>query len=101
MPHPLRTSRPSRHALLPLAWLACLACQANAQDKPTNAAATLREVVVSGSRSEQLGDELPVSLDVVNQQEAEFSQMQDIRDAVRDLPNLSVPRGPSRFANQG
>lgn len=101
MPHPLRTRRPSRHALLPLAWLACLACQANAQDKPTNAAATLREVVVSGSRSEQLGDELPVSLDVVNQQEAEFSQMQDIRDAVRDLPNLSVPRGPSRFAITG
>lgn len=56
---------------------------------------------MSGSRSEQLGDELPVSLDVVNQQEAEFSQMQDIRDAVRDLPNLSVPRGPSRFAITG
>ena len=62
---------------------------------------TLREVVVSGSRSEQFSDELPVSNDVVGEREIERQQIQDIRDLARDLPNVSVRHAPSRFAVTG
>ncbi len=61
----------------------------------------LREVIVSASRQEAFSDEQPVSADVINAQQIEVEQIHDIRDAARDLPNVSVPRGPSRFAVTG
>lgn len=44
---------------------------AHAQTGVPRAVATLREVVVSGSRSDQLDDDLPLSLDVINAREIE------------------------------
>lgn len=59
--------------------------------------AALGEVVVSGSRSEQAKDDLPLSIEVINRDDIESKQIHDIRDAVRDLPNVSVKRSPARF----
>lgn len=59
--------------------------------------ASLNEVVVSGSRTEQARDDLPISVEVVDREDIESRQINDIRDAVRDLPNVSVRRSPARF----
>lgn len=63
--------------------------------------AVLNEVVVSGSRTEQLTDELPVSIDVINAADIEQGQIRDIRDAAKNLPNVSVKRAPARFGLVG
>ncbi|MDB5848139.1 MAG: TonB-dependent receptor [Rhodoferax sp.] len=96
-----------------MALVAALACgtslAAHAQSMPTAdpsaqpvlaaaAGHALKEVVISGSRSEQHPDELPMSIDVINAQDLEGRQIQDIRDVAADLPNVNVPRAPARFA---
>ncbi len=60
-------------------------------------AAALKEVVVSGSRSEQNKDDLPATVEVIDRAAIEAQQINDIRDAARDLPNVSVKRAPARF----
>jgi hemoglobin/transferrin/lactoferrin receptor protein len=65
------------------------------------ATATLPTVVVSASRHEQLIDDLPATVDVLDSQAMERGQVQDIRDVARDLPNVSVRHAPSRFALTG
>ena len=95
-----------RFALHEVALLAALACgatlTAQAQTAPTVVVAAagnaLKEVVISGSRSEQDPDELPMRIDVINAQDSDGRQIQDIRDAAADLPNVTVPRAPARFA---
>lgn len=84
----------------PIALAASLTCllAASVAAQPIT---TLREVVVSGSRSEQFSDDLPVSTDVLDRREMEREQTQDIRDVARDLPNVSVRHAPSRFAITG
>jgi len=57
----------------------------------------LREVVISGSRTEQAKDDLPASVERIDRETIEAEQIHDIRDAVRDLPNVSVKRAPARF----
>jgi hemoglobin/transferrin/lactoferrin receptor protein len=57
---------------------------------PRNAHAALPEMVVSGSRSEQLSDELPLSIDVIDARALSDQQSRDVREALRDLPNTSV-----------
>jgi len=57
----------------------------------------LGQVVVSGARSERALDEVPASMDVIQGDDLDAAQVQDIRDLVRDLPNLSVKRAPQRF----
>ncbi len=95
------SSRPvrARRALLP--WLIAsgfgAAAPAWAQQPPPQQVAALGEIVVSGSRSEQEKDALPVSVEVLNRETLESKQINDIRDAVRDLPNVSVKRSPARF----
>jgi len=95
------SSRPvrARRALLP--WLIAsgfgAAAPAWAQQPPPQQVAALGEIVVSGSRSEQEKDALPVSVEVLNRETIESKQINDIRDAVRDLPNVSVKRSPARF----
>ena len=74
---------------------------AHAQTEVPHAVATLREVVVSGSRSDQLDDDLPLSLDVINAREIEEGQIGDIRGAAKNLPNVSVKRAPARFSVTG
>ena len=85
-----------------LACTSVLAVQAQgvpvaAQAPQPLATLSLREVVVSGSRNEQLSDDLPMSLDVIDAADIEEGQIRDIRDAARYLPNVSVRRAPARF----
>jgi hemoglobin/transferrin/lactoferrin receptor protein len=61
-------------------------------------ASTLREVVVSGSRSERAIEDVPASIDVITGDDLDPAQVQDIRDLVRDVPNVSVRRAPQRFS---
>ena len=63
--------------------------------------AALSEVVVSGSRTEQPTDELPMSIDVINADDIEEGQIRDIRDVAKNLPNVSVKRAPARFGLVG
>jgi hemoglobin/transferrin/lactoferrin receptor protein len=105
-----------RLALVPWALLAVMAASpAHAQTttalpaapitpplpKAAVARGELAPLVVSGSRSEQAADTLPASIDVIDTQAMERAQVQDIRDALQDLPNVSVRRAPARFAPIG
>ena len=97
------------HRLSALATLALLVCashgavQAQTQEAATRATApaTLGEVLVSGSRHEQLSDELPLSIDVIDAKTLRDTQARDLREAVRNLPNVSVKRSPARFSVGG
>jgi hemoglobin/transferrin/lactoferrin receptor protein len=82
-----------------LALLPCLIASGLGLAAPSWAqrVAALNEVVVSGSRSEQARDDLAVSTEVIGRDDIESRQITDIRDAVRDLPNVSVKRAPARF----
>jgi hemoglobin/transferrin/lactoferrin receptor protein len=88
-PHPVSRQRHplgSLNAITLLTLVACLpTAGAHAQAVPTMA-----EVVVSGSRSEQLSDELPLSIDVIDARALSDQQARDVREALRDLPNTSV-----------
>ena len=53
--------------------------------------------MISGSRNEQISDDLPASIDIINGRALEEGQIQDIRDVAKNLPNVSVRRAPSRF----
>ncbi len=101
MPCPL----PLRY-LAALTTLTCLgmgAGLAQAQDTPSGSVAAnmLGEVFVSGSRHEQLSDDLPLSIDVIDASSISNSQARDLREAVQNLPNVSVKRSPARFSVGG
>lgn len=107
-PAPFSSFSPLPFALRKLPLLTALTCcssvltaQAQAQTPPAGQqlaqARALQEVVVSGSRNEQSTDELPMSIDVINAADIEEGQIRDIRDAVKNLPNVSVKRAPARF----
>ncbi len=91
--------RPSRPGLLALACLTSLGAPlAVAQTAPApTAEPQLREVVVSGSRSERRLDEVPATVDLLQGDDLDPAVAQDIRDLARDLPNVSVRRAPQRF----
>ena len=83
-----------------LACLALVAGTGHAQTAaPTSQAATptMREVVISGARSERALDEVPAAIDVLDGEDLDPARVQDIRDLVRELPNVSVKRAPVRF----
>ncbi|MBX3587005.1 MAG: TonB-dependent hemoglobin/transferrin/lactoferrin family receptor [Ramlibacter sp.] len=85
-----------------LAWGASLGAHAQtASLQQVAVAGGLKEVVISGSRNEQDPDELPASIDVLNRKALEEKQIRDIRDAARDIPNVSVQRAPARFTAAG
>jgi hemoglobin/transferrin/lactoferrin receptor protein len=71
--------------------------QAYAQSTTT----TLNMVVVSGSRNEQPRDDLPLSMDVFSDRDMEDKQIGDIKELVKDLPNVSVKHAPARFGVTG
>jgi hemoglobin/transferrin/lactoferrin receptor protein len=79
--------------------LLCVSAVATAQTQTASPAVlpALKEVVISGSRTEQDPDELPMTIDVLNAKDLETKQIQDIRDVAADLPNVNVPRAPARF----
>jgi len=89
--------RPPAFRLHPLAWLLAGAFAPGVYAQSQPAAPALKEMVISGSRSEQDPDELPVSIEVLNAAQMEAQQVRDIRDAARDMPNVSVQRAPARF----
>lgn len=96
------TSLPSvRLSPLCLACLALLAgpglAQTPAEAMQPAHASTLREVVVSGSRSERAIEDVPASIDVITGEDLDPARVQDIRDLVREVPNMSVRRAPQRF----
>jgi hemoglobin/transferrin/lactoferrin receptor protein len=108
---PLRIAVPTafpRPRLSPL-FLACTAFMAGpalAQGVPAAAptqvaqagnASALREVVVSGARSERTLDEVPAAIDVLTGEDLDPARVQNIRDLVQELPNVSVKRAPVRF----
>ncbi|MGJ7494293.1 TonB-dependent hemoglobin/transferrin/lactoferrin family receptor [Variovorax sp. RT4R15] len=80
-----------------LAWLIACGFAVGASAQEDARVAALKEVVVSGSRSEQNKDDLPASVEVLDRETIESQQINGIRDAVRDLPNVSVKRAPARF----
>lgn len=84
---------------LSVAWACAALVPAHAQTPGPVVA--LDAVVVSGSRHEQRIDEQPTTIDVIDRADMERKQIQDIRDAARDLPNVSVKRAPERFALTG
>ena len=61
----------------------------------------LQDVVVSGTRSERDGDELPISMDVIGARAMKQGQVGDIRNLARGLPNVSVKRAPARLSVTG
>lgn len=73
-----------------LSLLALSACLPHTLAQAQQAVPVLGEVVVSGSRSEQLSDELPLSIDVINARTLSDQQSRDVREALRDLPNTSI-----------
>lgn len=85
------------HRLSRLSWLIALGFGMAVPAGAQQIAAALGEVVVSGSRSEQKKDDLAASVEVIDRETIESQQINDIRDAVRDLPNVSVKRAPARF----
>ena len=84
-----------------MACLVLLAGPALAQNAPPSTqlaqANSLREVVVSGSRSERAIEDVPASIDVITGEDLDPARVQDIRDLVREVPNMSVRRAPQRF----
>lgn len=75
--------------------------QANSSTALAAQTVTLQTVVVSGSRSEQAKGELPVTMEVLTSADLEESQIGDIRDLARHLPNVSVKHAPTRFTVTG
>ncbi len=72
-----------------------------AQPTRQEVSAELQTVVVSASRNEQLRDDLPVSMEVLNAANLETGQMGDIRDIASGWANVSVKHSPSRFTVTG
>ncbi len=64
---------------------------------PAPVAGALKEVVISGARSERALQDVPAAVDVLGAEDLDPAVVQDIRDLVRDLPNVSVNRAPVRF----
>lgn len=85
--------------VLPVAAVVALLCAGAVQAQTQ--VALLNPVVVSGARAEQLRDDLPMSIDVLTGHDIEDRQIGDIRDMVKDLPNVSVKHAPARFSVTG
>jgi hemoglobin/transferrin/lactoferrin receptor protein len=86
---------------LSLVGLGMGAAHAQTHSNTVGTAATLSEVVVSGSRQEQAADDLPLSYDVINASTLSNQQSRTLREALQDLPNASVKRSPARFSVGG
>ena len=63
----------------------------------TASAGSLKPVVISGSRSERALDDVPARIDVIEGEALDPTRAQDIRELVRELPNVEVRRAPQRF----
>lgn len=61
------------------------------------ASSSLKPVVISGSRSERELEDVPARVDVIEGEALDPTRAQDIRELVRELPNVEVKRAPQRF----
>ncbi len=95
----IKHSKPTQ--LRSVAGLVAFSCMAMGQAHAQQAASTLNLVVVSGSRNEQVRDDLPLSMDVFSDRDLEDRQVGDIKDLVKELPNVSVKHAPTRFGVTG
>ncbi len=86
-----------RSALTGVAAAAGMTCAGPVLAQAESTAPVLREVVVSGARSERALEDVPATVDVLAGDDLDAARVQDIRDLVRDLPNVSVKRAPVRF----
>jgi hemoglobin/transferrin/lactoferrin receptor protein len=87
------------HRLRLLPWLIAsgFGTIATAQEAGPTRIGSLGEIVVSGTRSEQIKDDIPATVEVINREQIEFEQINNLRDIARDIPNVSVRRAPARF----
>lgn len=98
MPHHHAHLSRIHYAVLLLSLSCAGAAQAQSKSQaPPLATTTLKEVVISGSRTEQNADELPLSMEVLRSKDLEERNIRDIRDVAEGLPNVSVSRSPARF----
>lgn len=74
---------------------------AQAQSVQPAVVASLKEMVVSGSRAAQDSDDIAATIEVIGAEQLEAGQIRDIRGLVKDLPNVSVKRAPARFTLAG
>lgn len=63
--------------------------------------AALPSVVISGSRTEQSREDVPLSMEVLDATDLADGQITDIRSVAQGLPNVSVKHAPSRFTVAG
>ena len=92
-----------RVSLALTALLACCSLTAtHAQGRDaTSVALALPSVVISGSRTEQAREEVPLSMEVLDATDLGDGQITDIRGVASGLPNVSVKHAPSRFTVTG
>ena len=98
----LFSSWPGTFRLNTIAYVCALACTGvQAQDQAQSTvsplpAASLKELVVSGSRSEQNSQDVPASIDLINSEQLEKRQINNIRALANETPNVTVRRQPNR-----
>ena len=98
--HPHRRSRALRR--LPLAAAILVACagmgtQALAQSAPAgnDQAATLDTITVTAQKRTENSQDVPISLNVIGQQQLDEMQVNDFEDYAKLLPSVSItPNGP-------
>jgi hemoglobin/transferrin/lactoferrin receptor protein len=56
----------------------------------------LKEVVVSGSRSERSSEEVPATIDLIDRAQLERQQTSNIRELAKETPNVEVRRRSNR-----
>jgi hemoglobin/transferrin/lactoferrin receptor protein len=87
--------------ILPVTAAVAVFCLSIGKAYAQKASNSLDVVVVSGSRNEQLRDDLPLSMDVLTDGDFQSRQIGDIKDMVKDLPNVSIKHAPARFTVTG
>ena len=85
------------HAVAAVCAVAC----ATAQAQSASSTASLKEIVVSGSRSERSTQDVPASIDLIDAAELESRQINNIRALANETPNVSVRRLPNRLSING
>ncbi|MBL0917453.1 MAG: TonB-dependent hemoglobin/transferrin/lactoferrin family receptor [Hydrogenophaga sp.] len=95
-PSPLRPVALACALLASTSWAQTLPAPADGQTI-AQASGTLKPVVISGSRSERELEDVPARVDVIEGEALDPTRAQDIRELVRELPNVDVKRAPQRF----
>ena len=93
---------PAAFRLSTIAYVCAITCAttcvgAQAQSTATaQPVASLKEVVVSGNRSERNSEDVPATIDLVTSEQLEKRQINNIRALANETPNVSVRRTPNR-----